>query len=69
MDGKKLLLYPNVPTARLYDIDKDPHEMKDLAKDPKTLKSQKELFAKLLDLQKETGDTLDLTAKFQKLAP
>ena len=69
MDGKKLLLYPGVPVARLYDIDKDPHEMKDLAKDPKTLKSQKELFAKLLDLQKETGDTLDLTAKFQKLAP
>jgi arylsulfatase A-like enzyme len=69
MKGKKLLLYPGVPVARLYDIDKDPHEMKDLAKDPKTLKSQKELFAKLLDLQKETGDTLDLTSKFQNLAP
>ena len=69
MGGKKLLLYPGVPVARLYDIDKDPHEMKDLAKDPKTLKSQKELFAKLLDLQKETGDTLDLIAKFQNLAP
>jgi arylsulfatase A-like enzyme len=69
MGGKKLLLYPGVPVARLYDIDKDPHEMKDLAKDPGTIKSQKKLFAKLLDLQKETGDTLDLTAKFSKLAP
>ena len=39
----------------------------DLAKYPNTLKSQKQLFAKLLDLQKETGDTLDLTAKFPRL--
>ena len=65
--GKKLILYPNVPIARLFDIDEDPHEMKDLAKDGKNLDLQKSLFAKLLDLQEETGDTLDLKAKFPKL--
>ena len=41
--------------------------MKDLAKDGKNLDLQKSLFAKLLDLQEETGDTLDLKAKFPKL--
>ena len=65
--GKKLILYPNVPIARLFDINEDPHEMKDLAKDGKNLDLQKSLFAKLLDLQEETGDTLDLKAKFPKL--
>ena len=65
--GKKLILYPNVPIARLFDIDEDPHEMKDLAKDGKNLDLQKSLFGKLLDLQEETGDTLDLKAKFPKL--
>ena len=52
--GKKLILYPNVPIARLFDIDEDPHEMKDLSKDGKNLDLQKSLFAKLLDLQEET---------------
>lgn len=66
-DGKKLILYPKVPLARLYDIEKDPHEMTDLAKGGKNLKLQKELFTKLLELQKETGDTLDLKATFPKL--
>lgn len=65
--GKKLILYPNVPIARLYDIEKDPHEMNDLAKNGKNLDLQKSLFAEFLDLQEETGDTLDLKAKFPKL--
>jgi arylsulfatase A-like enzyme len=65
--GKKLILYPNVPTTRLYDIEKDPHEMKDLAEGGKELELQKRLFKKLLHLQKETGDTLDLKALFPKL--
>jgi len=41
--------------------------MTDLAKGGKNLKLQKELFTKLLELQKETGDTLDLKATFPKL--
>jgi choline-sulfatase len=66
-NGKKLILYPNVPVARLYDIKNDPHEMDDLAKDGKNLALQKQLFAKFLELQKDTGDTLDLKGKFPKL--
>jgi arylsulfatase A-like enzyme len=65
--GKKLILYPEVPVARLYDIVKDPLEMDDLAKDGKNLPLQKELFSKFLQLQKDTGDTLDLIEKFPKL--
>ena len=66
-NGKKLILYPNVPVARLYDIEKDPHEMEDLAAGGKNLGLQKELFSKFLELQKDTGDTLDLKDKFPKL--
>ena len=66
-EGKKLILYPEIPVARLYDIEKDPHEMKDLAENGKNMDLQKTLFAKLLELQEETGDTLDLKSKFPKL--
>ncbi len=65
---KKLLLYPKVPVARLYDIAADPMEMKDLAKDETNLALMRKLFARFLKLQKETGDTLDLKNTFPALA-
>jgi choline-sulfatase len=65
---KKLLLYPKVPVARLYDIAADPMEMKDLAKDETNLPLMRNLFARFLKLQKETGDTLDLKNSFPELA-
>ena len=68
VDDKKLLLYPNVPVARLYDIDADPMEMKDLAKDKSSKHLMQKLFARLLKLQKETGDKLDLKKTFPELA-
>jgi arylsulfatase A-like enzyme len=64
---KKLLLYPKVPVARLYDIAADPMEMKDLAKDETNLPLMRNLFARFLKLQKETGDTLDLKNSFPEL--
>lgn len=63
----KLVLYPNVPKALLFNLDDDPHEMKDLAGDPKYKQRIRKLFGQLLELQKETGDTLDLKETFPGL--
>jgi choline-sulfatase len=67
-DGWKLILYPKISRARLYHVEKDPHEMKDLASDPASKPVLKRLFTELLRLQKETGDTMDLKKAFSSLA-
>ena len=66
-DGYKLILYPKIAKARLYNLKEDPNEMKDLAGDPAYRPIMKKLFARLLALQLETGDELDLKAVFPKL--
>ena len=66
-DGYKLILYPKVPKARLFDLAKDPHEQKDLADDSSQQPRITTMFNKLLALQEETGDALDLKAAFPKL--
>jgi len=63
-DGYKLLLYPKIAKARLYHVEEDPYEMKDLADDPRYKPVMRKLFAKLLELQEETGDQLDLRSVF-----
>jgi len=63
----KLILYPQIAKARLYNIKDDPQEMNDLADEPKSKAIVKNLFARLLDLQKETGDKLDLNAVYPEL--
>lgn len=68
VNDKKLILYPNVPLARLYDLAADPLELKDLAGNKAHLPLMKKLFARLSDLQKETADDLDLTKTFPALA-
>ena len=67
VDGWKLILYPNVSKARLYNIAADPLEMKDLAHDTKQEKRISTLFARMLKLQKEMGDSLDLKKSFPNL--
>jgi len=64
----KLILYPKAPKVLLFNVAEDPLEMKDLAEDPEMKPTIAKLFAKLLELQKETGDILDLKAVFPKLA-
>lgn len=65
-DDWKLILYPNVPKALLFNIESDPLEMEDLAgAHPEKVEA---LFADLLELQEETGDTLDLSEAFPELA-
>ena len=60
--------YYNIDVWELYDLEKDPHEMKDIIKEKGSGKLARKLFARLLELQVETGDTLDLRKAYPKLA-
>lgn len=68
MDGYKLILYPRAKRARLYHLDQDPGEMRDLADDAGQQPRIQWLYARLLELQKEMGDELDLREAFPKLS-
>ncbi|NOX99524.1 MAG: sulfatase-like hydrolase/transferase [Verrucomicrobia bacterium] len=61
----KLILYPRAPKALLFNVKKDPLEMTDIF--PGNKERAKKLFARLLELQQETGDTFDLKAVFPEL--
>ncbi len=61
----KLILYPKATKALLFNVKTDPLEMKDIF--PQNKEQAKMLFAHLLKLQKETGDTFDLKAAFPEL--
>lgn len=65
--GHKLILYPEGKLTLLFDLAADPLEMNDLASRADSLPEKKRLFARLLDLQKETGDPLNLTAFYPDL--
>ncbi len=67
-DGFKLILYPQIKKALLFDLNADPLEKKDLLGDAKYADRAKQLFATFLELQKETGDKLDAKAAFPDLA-
>jgi choline-sulfatase len=66
-NNRKLILYPEVPKARLFDLENDPREMNDLAAQPEQQATMKSLFATLRDLQAETGDNLELEKTFPEL--
>ena len=66
-DGYKLILYPRAKVARLYHLAKDPLETKDIAKQKKSRRIMKTLYAKLLKHQKELDDKLDLNKTFAHL--
>ncbi|TFG49718.1 MAG: DUF4976 domain-containing protein [Candidatus Brocadiia bacterium] len=63
----KLILYPQIPKALLFNLKKDPLEMHDLAQKPEHKRIMKKLFKSLLELQKETADTLDLVSVYPDL--
>jgi arylsulfatase A-like enzyme len=66
-DGYKLILYPEVPVARLFDMKSDPMEMNDLSRDPAYQETKKTLFGELLELQVQMEDTVDLRRVFPEL--
>ena len=59
-DGWKLIAYPKAGVVRLYHVADDPQEMTDLAADPAHADRKKRLFDRLVKLQNELGDDLDL---------
>jgi choline-sulfatase len=57
-DTYKLIIYPHINKVQLFDIENDPHEIKDLSSIRKFRKIKKQLFKELIKKQKELGDFL-----------
>ncbi len=56
-DRWKIIVYPQINKTQLFDLESDPDEMKDLAKDPAHAKTVARLTERLVALQKDLGDT------------
>jgi len=63
----KLIVYPQARRVRLFDLESDPQEIHDLAGDPSQWPTIQHLFRKLIALQAEKVDDLDLAAIFPEL--
>lgn len=63
-DGWKLIAYPQAGVLRLYHLAEDPLERHDLAATPRHREHRERLFERLVALQKDLGDALDLQAAF-----
>ncbi|MCC9607682.1 sulfatase-like hydrolase/transferase [Blastopirellula sp. JC732] len=59
-DGYKLILYPTIGKVKLFNLTADPQEMEDLAAKPEQRERISALLQRLLVLQTEVGDKLDL---------
>ncbi len=59
-DQFKLIAYPNAGKLRLFNLDSDPEEMRDLSNDSDHKAKVNELFSELQSLQLAMGDTLIL---------
>ncbi|QDT12082.1 sulfatase-like hydrolase/transferase [Planctomycetes bacterium K23_9] len=68
-DQYKLIAYPEAKVLRLYDVQKDPLEMQDLAADQSMEAVKSELFADLQQLQIKMNDKLDLSALAPAVVP
>ena len=60
-----MIMYPNVPIIRLFDLKNDPYETKDLALTQMGKRKIKQMLPRLFELQKEMNDPLDLTKTFE----
>ena len=60
-DRWKIIRYPLVDRTQLFDLEKDPYEMDDLAGKPEHEGEVKEMMALLADQQKLYGDVVPLT--------
>ena len=64
----KLIVYPAAKVVRLFDLEEDPAEQRDLAGNPSSQGLIRDLFAQLLELQRQFDDPLELTSVFAELA-
>ncbi len=60
-DRWKLIRYPKVDVTQLFDLEKDPHEMNNLAENPEYAGKVKELLASMKASQAQYGDKAPLT--------
>lgn len=63
----KLIVFPKIKKILLFDLKKDPEEMQNLATNKKYNSVAKQLFADLLEQQKQLNDPLDITQMAQML--
>lgn len=56
----KLIVYPQIGEAQLFDLQADPYEMNDLAEDPAYRRIKKKMWKQLRKKQTELGDALEL---------
>ncbi|MEX2567861.1 MAG: sulfatase-like hydrolase/transferase [Cyclobacteriaceae bacterium] len=64
-DQHKLIVYPNLNKLLLFDLEKDPEELKDLSEDPAYQSIMKEMMALLVQQQRALNDPLG-TFNFSK---
>lgn len=62
----KLILYPDIAKVRLYNVEEDPYEMNDLADNTLSKPIIRRLMQTLAELQKDTGDELDLSKHYNE---
>ena len=62
-DGWKVIAYPKLKKVKLFNLSKDPLEMKDLAKNPEYASKLKALTRLLEDTMDEMGDPMESLAK------
>jgi arylsulfatase A-like enzyme len=63
LDRYKLIYYPSADVTLLFDLEEDPHEMKNLAQNPEYAETLRKCWETLKELQVEVGDPLDLEGK------
>ncbi|GAA3610713.1 sulfatase-like hydrolase/transferase [Flavivirga amylovorans] len=66
-DGFKLLVYPKIDKILLFDLNKDPEEMNNIADNPANKDKVKSLFKDLMQLQKDMEDPLDISNLYNSI--
>ena len=59
-DGFKLIVYPKIDKVLLFDMEKDPEEINNLADTPEYAEKVTSMFKGLLELQLSMRDELEL---------
>jgi arylsulfatase A-like enzyme len=66
-DGFKLILYPFASKKLLFDLERDPDEIVNLASEDAYRERMSKMFDKFLELQSEMEDTLDMRVYFPEM--